>query len=93
MVFRVFILISCLETFLSRNNGKREQLDEGLPSLLWYFFFESIIMKVLDDCYAQSSYSTIKAPSNQLKILWKSINLGAKSFLSKYLETKINKSL
>ena len=48
-------------------------------------------MKVLDDCYAQSSYSAIKAPSNQLKILWTSINLGAKSFLSKYLETKSTK--
>ena len=45
--------------FLFRNNVIREQLDENDFRRCYVFFPESIIPKVLDHSYVQSSLSTI----------------------------------
>ena len=54
MAFCVFIFI-----FLFKNNVIRKQLDENDFRLCYVFFPESIILKVLDHSYVQSSLSTI----------------------------------
>ena len=54
MIFCVFIFI-----FLFRSNVTRQKLDEDDFRCCCVFFFESIIPKVLDHSYVQSSLSTI----------------------------------
>ena len=54
MVFRVFIFV-----FLFRNKVIREQFDESdFRCCYGNFFFESVIPKVFDQSYVQSSLST-----------------------------------
>ena len=42
---------------------------ERLPALLWFFFFESVLLKVLDQSYVQSSFLTIARKLD--KSIWK----------------------
>ena len=54
MEFRVFISIFCLETTVRENNWLRTTSVTAMV-----IFFESVILKVLDHSYVQSSFSTI----------------------------------
>ena len=54
MEFLVFISIFCLETTVRENNWLRTTSVTATV-----IFFESVILKVLDHSYVQSSFSTI----------------------------------
>ena len=54
MEFLVFISIFCLETTVRENNWLRTTSVTAMV-----IFFESVILKVLDHSYVQSSFSTI----------------------------------
>ena len=54
MEFLVFISIFCLETTVRENNWLRTTSVTAMVIV-----FESVILKVLDHSYVQSSFSTI----------------------------------
>ena len=93
MIFCLFVFIFCLKPMVT------EQQMRTITVTTMVFLFESTILKSLDHNYVESSFATIKRHFDngiwnntlQLKILRAWINIGTNYFLSKLLETKIDK--